>query len=192
MTRAAVEVTRARLEVRDPSGGVQSLSLALDEQVVGSDPGADLIVTDPAVSRRHFSVRLMDDGVRVRDLGSSNGLFVDRVRVVDGYCPVGAILAFGRCRGEVVGKEDAEDVDARRLERLDLPLKAARALVVASFERRYVRAKVASTGGNLTQAAALMGISRQYLYRLIEQHGLQVRDDDSSTTQRSKRPTTVQ
>jgi len=75
----------------------------------------------------------------------------------------------------------AEDDGASRLERLDLPLKAARELVVASFERRYLKAKVASTGGNLTQAAARMGISRQYLYRLLEQHGIQVRDGDNST-----------
>jgi transcriptional regulator with PAS, ATPase and Fis domain len=75
----------------------------------------------------------------------------------------------------------AEDDGASRLERLDLPLKAARELVVASFERRYLKAKVASTGGNLTQAAVRMGISRQYLYRLLEQHVIQVRDGDNST-----------
>ncbi len=74
MTAAAVDIPRARLDVRDPSGGVQSVWLALDEQVVGSDPGADLVVADPAVSLRHFGVRLTEQGVRVRDLGSKNGL----------------------------------------------------------------------------------------------------------------------
>ncbi|HYX63221.1 MAG TPA: helix-turn-helix domain-containing protein, partial [Burkholderiales bacterium] len=58
------------------------------------------------------------------------------------------------------------------LESLELPLKAAREFVVAAFERRYIEAKIAAAGGNMTQAAASMGISRQYLYRLLEQHGL--------------------
>jgi DNA-binding NtrC family response regulator len=72
------------------------------------------------------------------------------------------------------------DEAGRRLEGLDLPLKAARELVVASFERRYVKAKIASAEGNMTQAAASMGISRQYIYRLLEEHGLRTSRDDGS------------
>jgi transcriptional regulator with PAS, ATPase and Fis domain len=102
VTAAAVDVPRARLDVRDPSGAIQSLWLALDEQVVGSDPAADLTVTEAAVSRRHFGVRLTEQGVRVRDLGSKNGLYVDRTRVLDGYCAVGSVVAFGGCRAELV------------------------------------------------------------------------------------------
>jgi DNA-binding NtrC family response regulator len=78
--------------------------------------------------------------------------------------------------------EDVKDDGARRLEGLDLPLKAARDVVVASFERRYLKAKVLAAEGNMTQAAASMGISRQYLYRLFEEHGLQgPRTDETST-----------
>jgi DNA-binding NtrC family response regulator len=432
ISAGSIEIPSARLEVRDPSGAILSLDLGLDECVVGTDPAADLAVTDPAVSRRHFGVRLTEHGVRVRDLGSKNGLYVDRARVLDGYCSASSVLAFGACRagvvitgarrriplsrsvrfGEVLGasvpmrallarlqrlaaddqtvlvvgesgtgkeliaralhtegkragkpfvvfdcgsvspglietelfghargaftgainarqgifeaahegtllidevgdlplelqtkllrvleqrevrrigetqprrvdvrviaathrdvralvkagsfrqdlyyrlavcevrvpplrerredvgvivdrlleelgsgqrREDlpngtfellesydwpgnvrelrnvvarlllfpeelttvldtpgalgkgAEDEGARRIERLDLPLKAAREVVVASFERRYIRAKIAAAGGNMTQAASSMGISRQYLYRLLEQHGL--------------------
>jgi transcriptional regulator of acetoin/glycerol metabolism len=40
------------------------------------------------------------------------------------------------------------------------------------------RSRRFDTGGNLTQAAVRMGISRQYLYRLLEQHGIQVREED--------------
>jgi DNA-binding NtrC family response regulator len=77
--------------------------------------------------------------------------------------------------------KELEDDVAVRLERLDLPLRAARELVVASFERRYLKAKVAAAGGNMTLAASSMGISRQYLYRLVEEHGLHSpRADDTS------------
>jgi hypothetical protein len=195
-TRAGSNVPGARLDVRDASGAILSLDVAHDERVVGADPAADLAVRDPAVSRRHFAVRLTEHGVRVRDLESENGLYVDRTRVLDGYCSIGSVLTFGACRAEVVSiggrrgmrfpEETAtlfessaavgpymDDAAPRRLEGLDLPLKAAREVVVASFERRYIQAKIAAAGGNMTHAASSMGISRQYLYRLLEQHALQ-------------------
>src|SRR6476620_2804096 len=102
-TRAGfVEVPSARLDVRDASGAILSLDLGRDERVVGADPAADLAVTDPAVSRRDFAVRLTEHGVGARDLESKNGLYVDRTRVLDGYCSTGSVLTFGACRAEVV------------------------------------------------------------------------------------------
>ena len=86
-----VEVPSARLHVRDASGAILSLHLARDERVVGADPAADLAVTDPAVSRRHFAVRLTEHSVLARDPESKNGLYVDRTRVLDGYCSIGSV-----------------------------------------------------------------------------------------------------
>jgi DNA-binding NtrC family response regulator len=39
-------------------------------------------------------------------------------------------------------------------------------------EREHLERALASTGGNRTQAAALLGVSRQRLYRMIDKHGL--------------------
>jgi S-DNA-T family DNA segregation ATPase FtsK/SpoIIIE len=52
--------------------------------------GADLVIDDAEVSRRHAIVRLVAGGVEVEDLGSTNGTLVDgrriegRVRLVSG------------------------------------------------------------------------------------------------------------
>lgn len=46
--------------------------------LVGRDPGADLVLDVPTVSARHFSIRRVAGGYEVRDLGSSNGTFVNR------------------------------------------------------------------------------------------------------------------
>ncbi len=102
VSAGSVEISSARLDVREASGSLQSLDLGIDERVVGSDPGVDLAVTDPGVSRRHFGVRLTEQGVRVRDLGSKNGLYIDSARVLDGYCPAGSLLGFGGCRAQVL------------------------------------------------------------------------------------------
>ena len=49
--------------------------------VVGREPGANLVVDDPAVSRRHLLLRREAEGWSVVDLGSLNGTFVNGFRV---------------------------------------------------------------------------------------------------------------
>jgi len=50
--------------------------------VVGRDPGCDLVLDDPKVSRQHAAFVLVGDGrVLLGDLGSSNGTFVDGKRL---------------------------------------------------------------------------------------------------------------
>jgi hypothetical protein len=44
--------------------------------IIGRDDGADVLIDNPSVSRRHAEIRLGDDGWVVEDLGSSNGTFV--------------------------------------------------------------------------------------------------------------------
>jgi hypothetical protein len=44
--------------------------------VVGRDDGADVLIDNPSVSRRHAEIRLGDEGWVVEDLGSSNGTFL--------------------------------------------------------------------------------------------------------------------
>jgi two-component system response regulator GlrR len=55
---------------------------------------------------------------------------------------------------------------------LGLNLSDARKTVVARFERAYVEAKLNEAGGNVTRTAERMGITRQRLYDLMEQHGI--------------------
>lgn len=51
--------------------------------LVGQSPVCAVHLTDPQVSRRHLSLELVETGVRLRDLGSTNGTWVDRVKVSD-------------------------------------------------------------------------------------------------------------
>ena len=53
-----------------------------------------------------------------------------------------------------------------------LPLREARALVVEHFERHYVVSKLREHAGNVSHAAAAMGVSRQFLHRLMERYGV--------------------
>ena len=49
--------------------------------VIGRDDGADVLIDNPSVSRRHAEIRLGDDGWVVEDLGSSNGTFIRGAKI---------------------------------------------------------------------------------------------------------------
>jgi len=49
--------------------------------VVGREDGADVVIDNPSVSRRHAEIRLGDDGWEVQDLGSSNGTFIRGTKI---------------------------------------------------------------------------------------------------------------
>jgi DNA-binding NtrC family response regulator len=53
----------------------------VDPVLVGRDPGAHLLVTDPEVSMLHLELRAIAEGILVKDLGSTNGTFIGPVRV---------------------------------------------------------------------------------------------------------------
>ena len=73
---------------------------------LGSDPGNTLVVGEPTVSRFHCEVRIEAQRVLVRDLGSTNGTFIDGVRVREGYLKSGSRLRLGNTdvRFELEGK----------------------------------------------------------------------------------------
>jgi transcriptional regulator with PAS, ATPase and Fis domain len=57
-----------------------------------------------------------------------------------------------------------------------LPLRQARDAAVEHFEREYFRLKLAAHGGSVAAAAEEMGVSRQFVYRMLARYDL--RPDD--------------
>ena len=63
---------------------------------IGRAAPADVILADSRVSRAHCLVELMDDELRVSDLSSTNGTFVDGERIAGSSAlPVGSVLKVG-------------------------------------------------------------------------------------------------
>ena len=87
---------RARLTVaKGPDKGAE---VALEGQTVGvgSDEGCQLRLTDPAVSRRHFELSGGPGGYRLRDLRSTNGVFIDDVQMLDARLSGKVRITLGR------------------------------------------------------------------------------------------------
>jgi len=64
--------------------------------VVGRAPNSDIPVIDPTISRRHAEVECGEAGVTIRDLGSSNGTFINGTRVDASAVGVGDVVTFGK------------------------------------------------------------------------------------------------
>jgi diguanylate cyclase (GGDEF)-like protein len=62
-------------------GRVLPLEATIGEIFIGRTPDNALVLDDGSVSRRHASLLYGDDGWTLRDLGSTNGTFVNGVRV---------------------------------------------------------------------------------------------------------------
>lgn len=58
----------------------------------------DLVIPDDTVSRHHFSITRDIKGFVLRDLGSTNGTFLDGAKIREGYIRPGSILSAGGTR----------------------------------------------------------------------------------------------
>jgi hypothetical protein len=72
--------------------------LAAGRIVLGRSSGCQLVLSDDTVSRRHAELRLVDGRWYLRDLGSSNGTWLNGRRVVEVEVVPGDEVQLGACR----------------------------------------------------------------------------------------------
>ena len=83
---SVVALSEARLSVVEGPDAGRSFELSGAEgerALLGSGPVCALRLSDREVSRRHAALEVRDGALHVRDLGSTNGTFVNGVRVVE-------------------------------------------------------------------------------------------------------------
>src|SRR5262249_20877277 len=57
---------------------------------------SDIPIFDPTISRRHAELRVVQGGVSVQDLGSSNGTFLNGTRITEGTIEPNDSVTFGK------------------------------------------------------------------------------------------------
>jgi len=65
---------------------------------VGRAPRNDVLLNDPEVSKFHAEIRVGEDGIVFKDLGSSNGSFVNGAPVTEQALQPGDTVEIGNCR----------------------------------------------------------------------------------------------
>ncbi len=59
----------------------RSFTIGTEPLIIGRSPTVGVVINDPNVSRQHAEVWRTDQGVAIRDLGSTNGTFVNGHRI---------------------------------------------------------------------------------------------------------------
>lgn len=73
----------AKLVIQSAGAPVEVLELQPGIHTIGRSPDNDFEICHASVSSRHCEIELCAEGLFVRDLGSTNGTFVDGVQVVE-------------------------------------------------------------------------------------------------------------
>ena len=93
--RILVRYSKVRVEVAlGPDAGA-ALDVAGQPVRIGTADDNDLVLTDDSVSRHHCELEPVAGGMRVRDAGSTNGVFAGGVRVYDALVPLDTRLRAG-------------------------------------------------------------------------------------------------
>jgi transcriptional regulator with PAS, ATPase and Fis domain len=93
--RRPLVLKKARFVVVKGRDEGKELVLQKARVTIGTLSENDLVLTDPTVSRHHAVVEERADGYVLRDLDSTNGTFLDNVRVREGYIAPGSIIRLG-------------------------------------------------------------------------------------------------
>jgi FHA domain-containing protein len=77
------------------SGRIEPKAMAIGEYVLGRERGCSLRVPSSQVSRKHCVFQVSEVGISVKDLGSSNGTWVNAERVDQTHLSAGDLVAVG-------------------------------------------------------------------------------------------------
>ncbi|MGF1511751.1 MAG: sigma 54-interacting transcriptional regulator [Myxococcota bacterium] len=103
---------RLELQVRTGPDSGKVCTVDRDVITVGKMPDCDLVLTDPTVSRRHLRItRREEDQWLLTDTGSTNGTFLEGVRVQEAPIQEGALLTAGKV--EIAFVPTREDVSVQ-------------------------------------------------------------------------------
>jgi DNA-binding NtrC family response regulator len=83
------------LRVVDGPDAGRTCRLGTGRSVVGAAASCDLVLTDPTVSASHAEIALVAHGIRVRDLGSTNGVKFLGSRITNATVQPGSVLTLG-------------------------------------------------------------------------------------------------
>ena len=89
----------------------EGINIALDKPIVliGRHQECDIQIPSRKISRRHCCIALVADHLVVRDLGSTNGIRINGIKVVEGNVQVNDELTIGNMRYQLRWTSESEE-----------------------------------------------------------------------------------
>jgi DNA-binding NtrC family response regulator len=92
----ALQLRRVHLSVRDGGGAPREHTLEKSVITVGALEDNDVVLHDPTVSRYHCKIVEEDQGYTLVDLGSTNGTFLNKIRIREAFLKPGSVIQVGK------------------------------------------------------------------------------------------------
>jgi hypothetical protein len=143
----------------DVGGKARELIITSGDNSVGCDPGNDIVIDLPGVSRRHAMIRFDSGNLQIEDLGSKNGTYVNGARITEAMVREGDLIRFANVT-LTVEAVDVEDTE------LSIPISG---LAAAPAERRRY-ADSTSTKGDAMVPQGWLKLISQVIDALAEPH----------------------
>ncbi|MFH1809700.1 MAG: sigma 54-interacting transcriptional regulator [Pseudomonadota bacterium] len=105
LTPRPASVEGCRLVVVEGDDQGAAFDLAEGSAIIGKSASCQLRLSDGSVSAQHLRIEVTPLGLRVADLGSTNGTFYLGSRLEQAVLPTGAVLSLGRTRLALSSRE---------------------------------------------------------------------------------------
>src|SRR6266545_3368531 len=113
---ARLHLRRCKIVLTHGHGGhAQEHAFEKGEIRIGAMDDNDLVVADDTVSRYHCKIVQEDNAYVLQDLGSTNGTFVNRVRIREAFLKPGCTVHLGQTELKFyAGEEEVDIVPSRK------------------------------------------------------------------------------
>jgi len=82
-------------------GEIKEYTFTKDNIIAGRSPTNDLVIDNPTISRHHFRIFRKEDSFFIEDLGSTNGTYLNGVRIKDSILNNGDLISISHYKIEV-------------------------------------------------------------------------------------------
>lgn len=110
-TPEVISLRKCMLVVADGKDRGKKIHLTKNLTTVGKRESNDLVLSDKAVSRAHFEIEYTSDSYLLRDVGSTNGTFLNGSRVKEAYLAPGDLIKAGNTSLEFVAYDEKVKIE---------------------------------------------------------------------------------
>ncbi len=121
-------------------GETQRVVLSKDRTVIGRQEGCQLRIPIAGVSRTHCEIAVSNGSIKVKDLGSSNGTFVNQEKITEQALAAGDLLSVGGQVFLIQVNGEPEEIEAEFLYEDGLPEQESRVSAVGGDAKTTVPA----------------------------------------------------
>jgi len=102
------QLRRVMLRVKTGPDKGSQITVARSRITVGRSAVNDLVLTDTSISGTHAEIVLGESGIQLHDLDSTNGTWVNAIRIASCYLEPGSVIKVGKTEIELLSADEVQ------------------------------------------------------------------------------------